>query len=187
MLQKVFVAVALIGAAKGSQILSNPGFESGSLSPWVEGRSFGGTAWTISSTNCHSGSFCATNNGNNELEQTFAPVAVGSITDISFWALHTSASVNALAVDLLYSGGGDDEFIVNTSGTGWNFFDVFADLRSSGSLVGIGMFGNSGGVSFLDDASVTTSAPEPASSIFLLLGLGVLAAARWTGKRLTVR
>jgi hypothetical protein len=179
MLQKVFVAVALIGAAKGSQILSNPGFESGSLSPWVEGRSFGGTAWTISSTNCHSGSFCATNNGNNELEQTFAPVAVGSITDISFWALHTSASVNAVAVDLFYQGGADDEFIVDTSGTGWNSFDVFSDLRSSGSLIGFSVFGNSAGVTIFDDASITTAAPEPASAAFLLVGLGVLAAARW--------
>jgi hypothetical protein len=180
MLQKLLVTLALIGAAaKGSQILSNPGFETGSLSPWVEGTVFGGTDWTISSTNCNSGSFCATNNGNNELVQTFAPVAVGSITDISFWALHTSASVSAMAFDLYYQGGGDDESSVGTTGTGWNFFDVTSNLRSSGFLIGIGVFGNSGGVSFFDDASITANVPEPASAAFLLVGLGVLAAARW--------
>jgi len=179
MLQRFLVAIALIGAAKGSQILINPGFESGSLSPWFEGQVFDGTNWTISSTNCHTGSFCATNNGNNELDQTFTSIPVGEITDISFYALHTSASVIALAVDLLYAGGGDDEFVVDTTGTSWNFFDVTSDLRTTGSLIGIGFFGNSAGVTFLDDASITatTSAPEPASAAFLLVGLGVLAAA----------
>src|ERR1700676_5147838 len=117
MTQRLLLALALIGtAAKGSQILSNPGFETGSLNPWFIGNNFGGTTWSVTGAGCHSGSFCATNNGNNELEQTFAPVPVASITDIDFWGLHTSASVTAMAVDLLYLGGGDDEFILNTTG-----------------------------------------------------------------------
>jgi hypothetical protein len=171
--------VALIAAAKGSQILSNPGFESGSLSPWFIGYNGGGTTWSITSTNCNSGGYCAVDNGDIELEQTFAPVPVASITDINFWALHPDPDVTALAVDLLYQGGAVDEFILYTSGTGWNFFDVFSDLETSGSLIGIGIYGNTQGVTMLDDASITSGAPEPATAAFLLVGLGVLAVARY--------
>jgi hypothetical protein len=168
------------GMAQAEQVLVNPGFESGSLTPWADGRSFSGGPWTITSTGCHSGSFCATDDGNTALVQTFSPVAVSDITDISFFAEHPNAAVTAVAVDLDYSGGGDDEFIVDTSGSGYNFFDVFADLRATGSLDGFEVFGNSAGVTLLDDASITTSAsptPEPATfGLMLTALLGAMAA-----------
>ena len=142
------------GAARADQILVNPGFETGSLSPWVNGRNFGGsTPWAITSTDCHTGSFCAEDNGNIELEQTFSAVSTASITDVSFWAMHPAdAAVTALAVDFFYQGGGDDEFLVSTTGTGWNSrLTMTSDLRSGAQLVGFSIFGNSGGVTLADD------------------------------------
>jgi PEP-CTERM motif len=171
-------ALVLAGsAARADQILINPGFETGSLSPWVNGRDFGGTVpWAITSTDCHSGSFCAEDTGNIELEQTFSAVSTSSITDVAFWAEHPDASVTALAVEFFYQGGGDDQFIVNTTGTGWNSFDVTADLRSGAQLVGFSIFGNSAGVTLADDFSITantTATPEPSSALLLAAGLAL--------------
>jgi hypothetical protein len=176
MFQRLVISLALVGAAaQGGQVLLNPGFESGSLAPWFTAQ--GGGSWTITSTNCNSGSFCATATGNFELEQTFAPVDVSTITDISFFVLHPDASVVATAVDLIYQNGNDNEFLVDTSGTGWNFFDVFADLEATGSLTAIGIWGNSGGVTMVDDVSITSSAssvPEPATGALFLAGFAAL-------------
>lgn len=56
-----FVLAALVvacGLAQADQILSNPGFESGSLALRTTDTRFGaGVDWAITNTNCHSGSF----------------------------------------------------------------------------------------------------------------------------------
>lgn len=182
-MRRIILSIYLLacGAAQAGQILTNPGFETGSLTPWTNDTRYGtGVNWAITSTGCHSGSYCAVDTGNIGLEQTFSPVADSTITDISFWALHPNSGVTALAVDLFYVGGGDDEFIVDTSGTGWNFFDVFADLRPTGSLDGIEIFGNTGGVSMADDFSITASTattPEPATFGLFFVGLATMAMA----------
>jgi len=159
--------------AQGTQIFTNPGFETGSLTPWISSGS-----WAITNSGCNSGNFCAIDTGNNSLEQDFAAVATSSISQVSFFALNTSGAVTALAYDYLYQGGGFDEFIVNTSGTGWNFFDVTAQIRPSDTLVGFRVFGNSGGTTITDDLNITTGAagvPEPATFGLLFSGLGAIA------------
>jgi hypothetical protein len=184
----IVVSVLACGIAQAGEILTNPGFESGDLAPWTNDTRYdvgGGTPWAITGTNCHSGNFCAVNIGNIALEQTFDPVAVSSVTGISFWAAHPNDSAAPMAVDFFYAGGGDDELLLSATSTEWSFFDVFANLRSTGSLTGIEVFGYYGetGVSVtrLDDLSVTTSTgvPEPASFGLLFGGLStVVIAAR---------
>jgi hypothetical protein len=98
------LGVLCLGQAQAAQILSNPGFESGSLSPWFQDRDFGGVeAWNVTSSDAHSGTFSATDVGNKEIRQNFAAIPTSLITDISFWAKHPDASVTALFVDLFYS------------------------------------------------------------------------------------
>jgi MYXO-CTERM domain-containing protein len=180
----MMILLVTAGIASGGQILVNPGFESGVLTPWANANDFGGTPWAITSTGCQSGSFCAENTGNYELKQTFDPIATTSITGVSFWALHPGSGVSALAYDFFYQGGGNDEFVVDTSGAGWNFFDVFAQLRSNETLVGFSIYGNSGGITRADDFSITATnvIPEPATVGFALAGLAALGVVRFRRK-----
>jgi hypothetical protein len=167
------------GAALGGEILVNGGFESGSLAPWTNDFRYGsGTPWFVTSTGCYSGTYCAEDNGNIGLMQSFAGVSTNSITDVSFAALHPDPNVNAMAYDFFYTGGLDQEFLVSTSGTGWNTFNVTAQLMPNSTLVGFEIFGNSGGISMLDNISITGggTVPEPGTLGLLLAGLTAVGA-----------
>jgi hypothetical protein len=96
------------GAAVAGNILLNPGFETGSLSPWYNNQNFGGSDWTVTNSTSESGTYSATNFGNVELEQDFSGVAASLVTQVSFY-LEDTAGFNAY--DLLYTDGTDDEFV----------------------------------------------------------------------------
>jgi len=49
---------------------------------------------------------------------------------------------------------------VFTTGTGWNFFDLFSHLRSTGSVNGFEIFGNPAGVTMADDFNITAAAGD---------------------------
>jgi hypothetical protein len=173
-------AIALafsINFAFGAQVLTNPGFETGALTPWAQDRDFGGAEnWNVTNSDSHSGTFSATDVGNKELKQTFVGVAVSSITQVAFWAKHPDAAVTALAYDFFYSDATNTEFQVNTSGTAWLFFDVTASLTAGKTLTGFSVFGNSAGRTFVDDLSIqtgTSAVPEP-GSLFLVAAAGAV-------------
>jgi hypothetical protein len=174
---KLVVAIGFLGLSvlplSAGEVLTNPGFETGSLAPWVVGRTFGTITenWNVTSAVSHSGTDSATDVGNEELKQTFAGVLVSSITQVSFWAEHPSSTVNAVAYDFFYSDSTDVENIVNTTGTGFNFFDVTSQLSAGKTLVGFSVFGNSGGRTYVDDLNITTT-PEP-NSLLLIAGSAV--------------
>ena len=184
-MRRIILSIYLLacGAAQAGQFLTNPGFETGSLTPWTNDTRYGtGVNWAITSTGCHSGSYCAVDTGNIGLEQTFSPVADSTITDISFWALHPNSGVTALAVDLFYVWWRrrrvHSRYVRAPAGTSSTYF---ADLRPTGSLDGIEIFGNTGGVSMADDFSITASTattPEPATfGLFFVRGLATMAMA----------
>ena len=169
------------------ELLANPGFETEALSPWFQDRTFGTITenWNVTSTVSNSGTFSATDVGNAELRQNFAATAASSITSVTFFAEHPDATITALAYDFFYTDGTDKEFLVFTTGTGFNSFDVTAQLDPSKTLDGFSVFGNSGGRTYFDDASIKVkSVPEPTSLTLMALGgvaLRVVSRRRRTG------
>jgi len=132
-MKQLVIAVAGIGfavafspsASAATNILVNPGFETGSLSPWFQSNDFGGPVdWTVSTTDPHSGTYDAMDDGNKELVQNFAGVPGSRISDISFWERHPNLSNAPSYVEVLFSDGSSNFEIVRTSDTSWDFFDV---------------------------------------------------------------
>jgi hypothetical protein len=180
---KALACAAFVVAAPASaaNILTNPGLESGSLTPWFQDRDFSsGVNWFVTSSDAHSGTFSAEDTGNKEIRQNFAGVAGSSIDQISFWARHPNVGTNtAMFVDLFYSDATDTGFLIDLVGTDWNFFDVTTRLDTTKTLVGFSLFGNSDGnppVTRVDDflINVGGGVPEPGTWAMMLLGFGAI-------------
>ena len=171
-------AVLAVGqAAFGANILVNPGFEDGVLSPWTNDNDFcGGCTWSAITTDAQSGVWSSEVDGNRLLLQSFTAVSVNLISEVSFWARHPDGGA-AMAYVLRYDDATEFEGDVSTVGTDWEFFDVTSFLTPGKNLVGFGVYGNSGALARFDDAVVDArqdgggSVPEPAT--FALMGAGL--------------
>lgn len=166
----------LVTTASAGNLLQNPGFESGSLSPWFNARTqlcFGTCInWAVTTANPHTGIYSAVDTGNIELRQDFAATPASSINNVSFW-VNSAAGVDAF--DMFYSDGTDDEFVVFPTPGVWTYEDVTSFLDTTKLLTGFSIFGASPNiVTYVDDANVSTAVPEPGS--LLMLGSGLLAA-----------
>lgn len=176
----------LAAAAPASAQFVNPGFETGALAPWFPANNFcnvSSCTWTVTNADAHTGTFSAEGSDNLELRQNFAtPFAPGTVTSLTFWAKHLSAGVNALAYVLYYSNGSSSQNSVNTTGTDWNMFDVTSSVNNALSLSGFSVYGNTGGITRVDDFSINgqalTATPEPATLALVGIGFVGLAVAR---------
>jgi hypothetical protein len=179
----------LLAAASGAQaanILVNPGFETGGLSPWYQSASYGGVQdWGVDSADAHSGTYSAVDIGNKELEQDFAPVAGSSITQLSFWMRHPNYSIAPMALDLFYTDSTYTENVISSTTTGWQFFDATSYVNTSKTLKGIGLWGYSsvGGASDMtrfDDVTLDVAGaavPEPMTWSLTITGFALAGAA----------
>lgn len=197
--------LAIATPAHATNILTNPGFETGTLSPWAVGSNFcSGTCspWSVSTTVAHGGSDGAVDVGNIELMQSFAAVSTSSITQLSFWMMHPLAQSGGITtmVEFGYSDGTTSSAFLSSSDTTWDFENVTTDLTSGKMLDSIGVFGYApalpivlGGeagsaFTFLDDFDIEvagrgpSATPEPGA--LLLLGSGLIGAAGMLRKRL---
>ena len=166
--------------ATATNVLVNPGFETGSLTPWYQGNDFSsGTNWFVTNVDSQSGTYSAEDTGNKELRQDFAGVLGSTIDQVSFWARHPNEGTDsALAYDFYYSDNTSAEFLVNLVGLDWNFFDVTAQLNTTKTLVGFSIYGNSLGdppVTRADNfvIDVAGGVPEPGTWAMMMLGFGV--------------
>jgi hypothetical protein len=166
------IAAHCVAATTAAQVLSNPGFETGSLSPWFQGQDFSsGEAWNVTTISPHSGNYAATNTGNKEIRQNFPAVPTNSIQTISFWASHELAGFDLLSYDFFYSDGTTSEFYVNPVGAGYEFYDVTSKLAPSKNLIGFSIYGVYGVPegperTFLDDVNIETI-PEPSTAALI--------------------
>jgi hypothetical protein len=164
------LALALNGYA--GNILVNPGFETGVLSPWFNSNDFcGGCTWAVTAADAHTGGFSAEVSGNRLLEQDFAAVPTSMITEVSLWLRMPETGI--AAVYFLYSDASTEENTVSP-GEGWAKFDMTAFLDPGKSLAGFGVYGCSGcagaSITRADDFVVDTAAGVPEPSTWLLLG-----------------
>lgn len=174
-------AMSPVLAATVNQI-SDPGFESGTLGSFMQGRDasnpfFPVEFWNVTSGMAHTGEFAATALGNVELRLDFAPIAVGTITELSFWLRHPNEAVAPANIGLFYADGSEGVAIAITEGTGWEFFDITRDLEPGQLLTGFSVFGYDPGEdarTLLDD--VTLLVPAPASLALFGLAAAVLLA-----------
>ncbi len=133
------------------ELLLNPGFEDGVLTPWTTND------WTIDSADPHSGTYCAFVESSRWIMQEFTPADVNKIASITFWCMQPEQAL--FGVNLFYSPSDYDQEIVNIITPGWVEFDMTYFLRSTGHLQAIKFWGYSGGggdpdYSFLDDVSI---------------------------------
>jgi hypothetical protein len=167
----------LSGLAYGNQFLLNPDFETGSMAPWINDNTYQAGSWAVLNSGCESGTFCLTETGNVGLEQTFGAIGTGAITSITFWVHPDSVTPSqGITTALIYTGGTDYQSINPAHGT-WDLVNLTPFLRSSGTLVGIEVFGYSGYSVEVDNFSLLATAPEPGAFWLLAGGLGVLLAA----------
>lgn len=117
-------------------ILTNPGFETGSLPPWTTDN------WTVTNLDFYTGSFCAEDYQNHWIRQDFAPIPVSTILSVSMWSRQPSGPAFQ-AVDFFYGPVDFDEFLV-APGDGWTFINMTGHLRPSGNLQSIRIWGYSG-------------------------------------------
>ncbi len=149
----LFIALALVSFifAAPVELLLNPGFEDGVLTPWTTNN------WIIDTADPHSGTYCAFDEGNYWIKQEFTPADADKIVSITFW--HMQPEIALFAFELYYGPSDYDQEIVFVYDPGWVEYDLTYFLRSTGKLEGIRFWGYTGGgpdpdYSFLDDVSI---------------------------------
>jgi len=167
-----------------TELLQNPGFESGVLSPWYQARDFcSGTCvnWNASKLNPHTGTYSAMDEGNIELRQDFAATPGSQITNVSFW-VNTDSGVDA--VDFFYTDSSDEEFVVFSNANTWTLENVTSDVNTGKTLMGFSIWGSGPNhITYVDDASID-AVPEPGTLV--MLGSGVLAVVAGLRRKLGV-
>lgn len=142
--------------APRSNILINPGFETGDLPPWTTNN------WSVTNNDAHTGVYSAFDVGNYWIRQDFAPIDVTQILSVSAWYKQPDIAISA--IDFFYSSTDYDEFLVFLTTANWEFFDVTAQLRPAGMLQAIRIYGYSGGGSqstYLDDITIEVEGGTP--------------------------
>jgi hypothetical protein len=185
-MQRTLIVLMVAGAAVpalGANILVNAGFETGDLAPWYQANDFGGPEnWNVTNAEAHTGTFSATDVGNKQIRQDFAPVAVADILEASLWIKNPDDGGPRInAVDFIYSDGTNQEHVLFQPDNNWNYNNVTALLTPGKFLTGISLYGYVGGGANEDrtyvDDWVLNVVPAPGSAL-LIIAAGLAARRR---------
>lgn len=172
MFQRVALAVvvcACAGTAIAQNVLVNPGFETGSLSPWFadSGSPF------VTNAEAHTGLFSNAGFSGDSIRQNFAPIPAVDITEISLWVKRAGGAFDQYS--FYYDDNTSGTFLINDIGGGddWKQHFLTSNLDLGKNLTGFSIFGTTNGPAYMDDFVIT---PSPGASA--LLGIGGLVAGR---------
>jgi len=180
----VWTPTATWGMSSGSNLIANPGFETGSMGSWTIGADGCGaigdspcSPWQVTSSDSHSGDYSLEDMGDYEVVQYFTPTAGYLVTSASFWLKQDPAM--DFAYELYYSDGSTTVNNLFPVDNNWEFYDLTSSIDPSKMLDGIGFWNYSAfgagnnGPAWLDDVvidppSSSEPTPEPACLILLL-------------------
>ncbi|MCW5937444.1 MAG: PEP-CTERM sorting domain-containing protein [Fimbriimonadaceae bacterium] len=171
--------------ASALNLIVNPGFETGTLTPWYQKIDKGGPEnWHVTTADAASGRYSVTSRGNKLLYTAVTPTFTKFIVDVSFSLKNVDATHNAYRFFYL---DGEEEFYVNANSSNWIRHTVTHKLAQNRVLVGFGVYGVYGGTqyrTYLDDVTINAFAtggfgggapvPEPATLLALPLLLGLM-------------
>jgi hypothetical protein len=190
---KAFSATALLlgisAAASATNLVTNGGFETGDLTGWTINPS-ADLRWEVDTNHApglvpNSGSFfvetgcvgseCLTYGGPlaNDLSQVLTTVAGQSYT-LSFYTSNQTGGAASPSEVNVYWGGTQVVALNPVPGAVPNYTQYTGTVTASGTLTNLEFLGQQDPSYFaLDDVSVVTAVPLPASAWLLLSGLGV--------------
>ncbi len=141
------------------ELLQNPGFETGSMTPWYHDGS-----WMVIDSGMHTGSYCAYDVGNHWIRQDITATPQSDIISASLWMRQPEQAISAIWIYYSNMGYSSDLLFINTSS--WLQYDITSFINTGGIMTGIQIWGYSGGgpdpdQTFIDDISIQTAySPE---------------------------
>ena len=156
------VSASMVATAFAQNLVLNPGFETGNLTPWV--NAFATHPVAVVTGNAHSGTYALQMAalGSTEVYQNLTLAVVPTVVD--FWAKTTGNGTLAVFLDSQVV-----TFGSIAGATGYTEYTYTVTPTASGQL-NIEWTSSIGNTLYLDDVSVT-QVPEP--STFVLAGFGV--------------
>jgi MYXO-CTERM domain-containing protein len=177
----VAAAVLVAAPAFATNILVNPGFETGDLTGWPHSAFQGNIS--PSSAQVHDGGFSvkfsSVNAASLAMDQDVDPTPVGLISEVSLWYKRTgNPNASPAGIHLLYTDGTTTDATTDPAATNWTRLDLTPLLVSGKLLQSIQITASGVGQSVYFDDVTVSAVPAPGAGLLGLAALGAVARRR---------